>query len=387
LHIIVRGDTFWDLADLAYNDPYLWPYLWNENRYILDSHWIYPGDPLLIPGRPIVVREVASASGSSTVSPEIVPRGQEGAPAHTLEPPAQSDSGSSTAAEPLQETLTAERPAEILPRPAGTSRPTDTTAELKPQVDESDLRCSGFISSKEVETDLFIGAQEEPNKVGLTEGDIVYLNRGRLNGRLEPGDEFSVVLRDSEIFHPVTRDRVGWYYIRLGTVKVLGAFPETSVASITMACGEIRSGYELVAHNLEPVPTRLAPPFSALDVEANGEPVGYLVHTKDGIVHVGEGNIVQVDMGSADGLAPGDFLTAFEPFTAPVLHRAGKLDFEYDWNNVRVHSHDLHRDDDSHYPPRIVGQLIVMSTEDHTSTAKIIYSVAEMRVGTMVEPH
>ncbi|HEX9427905.1 MAG TPA: hypothetical protein VGA64_08960, partial [Candidatus Polarisedimenticolia bacterium] len=40
LHIIVPGDTLWDLADLAFGNPYLWPQIWNENRYILDSHWI-----------------------------------------------------------------------------------------------------------------------------------------------------------------------------------------------------------------------------------------------------------------------------------------------------------------------------------------------------------
>src|SRR5437773_3526066 len=67
LHIIVPGDCLWDLADLVFGNPYLWPQIWNENRYIQDSHWIYPGDPLLLPARPTVVGEV-------------VPQVQEGAP-------------------------------------------------------------------------------------------------------------------------------------------------------------------------------------------------------------------------------------------------------------------------------------------------------------------
>jgi hypothetical protein len=29
---------------------------------------------------------------------------------------------------------------------------------------------------------------------------------------------------------------------------------------------------------------------------------------------------------------------------------------------------------------------VVMDTESHTATAKVIYSVAEMHIGTMVEP-
>src|SRR5690349_18809940 len=46
IHVIERGDTLWDLAARFYGDPYLWPQLWERNQYILDAHWIYPGDPL-----------------------------------------------------------------------------------------------------------------------------------------------------------------------------------------------------------------------------------------------------------------------------------------------------------------------------------------------------
>src|SRR5262245_40834939 len=81
LHIIVKGETLWGLADLSYNDPYLWPQLWDQNRYITDSHWIYPGDPLLVPPRPRVVTPTGSG-----VPSEIVPPGQEGAAASSLDP-------------------------------------------------------------------------------------------------------------------------------------------------------------------------------------------------------------------------------------------------------------------------------------------------------------
>ena len=50
VHIIEPGDTLWALAETYYGDPYLWPQLWEQNTYITDAHWIYPGDPLLIQG-------------------------------------------------------------------------------------------------------------------------------------------------------------------------------------------------------------------------------------------------------------------------------------------------------------------------------------------------
>src|SRR5207245_10365560 len=104
LHIIVPGDTLWDLADLAFGNPYLWPQIWDQNRYILDSHWIYPGDPLLLPPRPTVVSEV-------------VPQGPEGAPQTA---PATPPEPAPAPAEPL--TATAPLPEAPAPAPKATGR-------------------------------------------------------------------------------------------------------------------------------------------------------------------------------------------------------------------------------------------------------------------------
>ncbi len=48
VHTIVKGDTLWDLAAHYLGDPFLWPQIWERNPYIKDSHWIYPGDPMVI---------------------------------------------------------------------------------------------------------------------------------------------------------------------------------------------------------------------------------------------------------------------------------------------------------------------------------------------------
>jgi len=49
-HIISRGETLWDLADHYLENPFTWPQIWQLNPYIDDPHWIYPGNPLIIPG-------------------------------------------------------------------------------------------------------------------------------------------------------------------------------------------------------------------------------------------------------------------------------------------------------------------------------------------------
>ncbi len=48
VHTVVPGDTFWALAATNLGNPYLWPQIWEKNQYVLDAHWIYPGDPLVL---------------------------------------------------------------------------------------------------------------------------------------------------------------------------------------------------------------------------------------------------------------------------------------------------------------------------------------------------
>jgi LysM domain len=47
-YTIVPGDTLWDISDSYYNDPWLWPKIWELNTYIADPHWIYPENKLKI---------------------------------------------------------------------------------------------------------------------------------------------------------------------------------------------------------------------------------------------------------------------------------------------------------------------------------------------------
>ena len=269
-YIIVKGDTLWDLSETWLGDPFLWPQIWDENRYILDSHWIYPGDPLVIPGRPTVVPEGGPPGGEGEITEVTTPEEPDVA-----------------------------RPSAPLPPP------------LVPVADSTDLYCSGYIDPEHTHSELWV-AGRELEKEHLADGDIVYLNQGRNQG-IQAGDEFAVIRMEHQVTHPVTGNELGTFVRRLGRVRVMLTQDNTATAVISDACEDILQSDELVLWEEIPVPTRREmPEFVRYDPTPSGGPSGHIVEVLGQLDAAGEGHIVYVDLGVASGIGPGEVLTLYQ---------------------------------------------------------------------------
>jgi hypothetical protein len=265
VHVIVKGDTLWDLAAHYLGDPFLWPQIWERNPYIRDSHWIYPGDPLIID---LAVQE---------------------APVEDYEIPVDD----SVTSDYLDDMSGVE---EDVPYPLGRSADVYCFAEL---VEDESIFPFSIASAEQIQF-----------QTQFSEGNIVYIDGGVEQG-VQAGDQFFVLHRLRPLKHPISETHLGTVYQQVGQLRILCAQENTSIAEIYYACDPIVIGDVLRPFKPIPVPLVISPdPTDRCDVP-NGKPLGYITYDRDDQVDIGTNWLVFLDLGAADGLYPGTFATVF----------------------------------------------------------------------------
>ncbi len=345
VHIVVRGDTLWDLAAKYLGNPYLWPQIWEKNQYILDAHWIYPGDPVVLG---IKVAPVESLTeGGATGAPGEAP-----ADAPAVAPP--------------EGALTAEEA-------AGTPVPLGA---------ESDIYCQGYIGELDEQFSYTIAGSEYDElglknrvhaaavgqnvtgrygpvgtvKITLATGDIVYVDGGRSQG-LSAGTLFTVLQPERTIIHPLRGEVVGRYYRYLGRLRLLSVQETTAIAEIVHTCDAIVVGSFLTPFTPEPVPLGRSTAMRPVNFPAAAEKLETapsIVYARDDILALGADHVVHIDLGEQDA-TPGDIYT-------------------------------IYRENRPGLPPIVLGELAVLSVHKYFSVAKILESRYPIHLGDRLDP-
>jgi len=73
-HVVVKGDTLWDITGKYLGNPFQWPSVWQKNPQIKNAHWIYPGDKIALDenGQPVVESKNSNAGNDTSGAPAVV---------------------------------------------------------------------------------------------------------------------------------------------------------------------------------------------------------------------------------------------------------------------------------------------------------------------------
>lgn len=320
-HIIVKGDTLWDLAGQYLKRPLLWPQLWNDNKYITDAHWIYPGDPVLLKK----IEIVADTAGQVPPTPAATEEAARTGPAAAAEGPAENP--------------------------------------LYPATEPTALQCAPQILPAREDQSLKIVGSEQgiKDQFSYSDRDILYLNKGS-NAGVKAGDVFTVHRPSVDVKHPKTGKNLGLKVVTTGWVRVIMAQETSATAVVDQACNEIFANDYLRPFEKASVPLVLRRPPTDRLAPPSGKAQGYLVDIGEingpGLASqmAGTGHFVFVDLGAQTGVAPGNVLTAFRTEYPKV-------------STAR----------------RVLGELAILSVKERVALAKVIYSTTDLKIGDQVE--
>ncbi|MCM3876245.1 MAG: hypothetical protein NEA02_07475 [Thermoanaerobaculia bacterium] len=221
---------------------------------------------------------------------------------------------------------------------------------------ESDVYCSGYIGElDELFPGSIVSAEKEKNQTFFMLGDIVYLDIGEHDG-LTAGMEFTIV-RPRQVVNrwgSIT-EVVGRVYRTPGRLRVICAQERSAIAEISYSCMDVQVGDSISPFEPIPVPLVRRTQVVTMCDTPNGKATGHIMETRLGETPIATDSLVYLDLGEADGLNPGDFLT--------VYRASGRAE------GVRT----------------ILGEASILTTRSRTSVAIITLMTDTIGIGDSVE--
>lgn len=253
-HVVVKGDTLWDISEMFLEDPWLWPEIWHVNPQVDNPHLIYPGDILnlvYIDGRPKLV----------------VKRGKD----VKLNPQVRiSDLDLAIPAIPLD---------------AISPFMTDSRVVSKDQLNDAPYVLAG------TDGHIVSGAGDELFARGKFEEE------GPKNfGIFRPGEPF---------IDPDSNELLGYQAFSVANGKVTSVEDDIASLGLNRTSEEVRRGDRLLPDEERRISSTFYP--SAPEKETNG----YIISIEGGVSQVGSMDAVVINKGARDGLEIGHVLAIY----------------------------------------------------------------------------
>ena len=323
-YVVKRGDTLWGIAKLFLRDPWYWPEIWHSNPQIHNPHRIYPGDTLRLVYVAGQRQLVLQRGGSTTEQGGVV----------KLEPQVRSS--------PLAAAIT--------------TIPYETVHAF--------MTKAVVLSRRQIRQAPYVLAALNDH-AAFAQGNTIYVRR--LRGPNHPGMTFDLVHVGTALRDPGSGKILGYNGIYTGSARLtrLG-HPATFV--MTRSARETEPGDRLIPSQGE-MPLDFEPRAPSEPVDAR------ILAVTDGVTTIGQYEVVVIDRGARDGLAPGDVLAVYKEGT--VVHdnvSKGYLRGVSTFFAPKVH-----------LPNERSGTFMVFKTFHRVSYGLIMEATNIIRVGDRVE--
>ncbi len=263
-----------------------------------------------------------------------------------------------------------------------------------------DLICAGFVSKQLVPNSNFVaGDLYTPSDTKNSNGEVIYLaGKG-----YEVGQKYTVVreLRDPnryEIFagqHTLLKS-MGQPYSELARVRIIDTRSKMAIAEVETSCDPVNPGDYVIPYVEKPAITFHPPLRFDRFLPSNGKLTGRIAMAKDFDSEIGPGDKVYMNVGSNQGVKPGDYFRAVRSYEADLHDPVDSLSFKASTSEdtqakqaafepnlftktggPEIHVRDL--------PRRSVGEVVVISTTATTSTGMVVFAMESVHLGDGVE--
>ncbi len=317
VHVVVEGETLWDLAGRYLGDPLLWPDIYRLNTLVVeDPHWIFPGEELRLAGpadaagQLVVIGQPVEGQPGVDVTPQVeqvvLPPGQQqdAGAEDILMPDALLPPGAPPPPPPTESALTVFAPEGYQ---GGSIRSLRGPGYWYRPIRLGEFYAAGFLTE---EQDLPWGkvlrAVGKPTlrNLSATSTTLIY---GEVAIEAPSGATYQV--GDSLLMAVMPRSVSGWGEVVLptGIAVVTQTTGESSRAAIVQQFFRVGDGQ--VAIPLEP----FVNPGDVIPVPVQNGLTGSIITPRDVHPLVQQQNIMFIDRGRSDGVALGDVFMILRP--------------------------------------------------------------------------
>ena len=256
-YVVKKGDTLWDISKTFLRDPWYWPEIWHVNPQVQNPHLIYPGDIL----------HLVYVEGANGMQPQIV----------------------------------LERGNTVHVSPKLRSEPRDAPIETIPfQTVAAFMSKPSLLTDDQIKSAGYLLASKD-NHQAISEGNTIY---ARGLGSASPGMRYSVIHVGDAMRDPDDNTVLGYNGIYTGSGRVTRSGDPTSLI-MTDSSRESVTGDKVMLSNLEiALDFMPSPPRNVID--------GHIIAVADGVNTIGQYQVVAINRGARDGLAPGNVLAVFQ---------------------------------------------------------------------------